>query len=78
MIAQILKKALDGDTEAVKNFADFTAVMAEQDPHSRRLFFKAKYLIVYLTAVDDTFKNPKDQVIMESYGERYCEHISGS
>ena len=74
-VAQILKKALDGDTEAVKNFADFTAVMAEQDPHSRRLFFKAKYLIVYLTAVDDTFKNPKDQVIMESYGERYCEHI---
>ena len=73
--AENLKKALNGDKEAAQEFAEFASNMTERDNARGKMYFKAKYLLVYLIWMDEEMKNMQYAQIARCYGERYCERV---
>lgn len=73
--AKHLKGALDGNKDDAEAFADFASDMTERDNAKGKMYFKAKYLIVYLIWMDEEMSNPEYVQIGRCYGERYCERV---
>ena len=73
--AEDLKGALRGEKESAIAFADFTSNMTERDNMRGKMYFKAKYLLVYLIWMDDELANREYTLIARCYGERYCERV---
>ena len=73
--AEHLKKALDGSKNDAISFADFASDMTDRDHTSGKMYFKAKYLLVYLIWMDEEMKNREYEQIGQCYGERYCERV---
>ncbi len=73
--AENLKKALNGDKETAQEFAEFASNMTERDNARGKMYFKAKYLLVYLIWMDEEMKNMQYAQIARCYGERYCERV---
>ena len=70
-----LKKALDGSKKDAVAFADFASDMTERDNSRGKMYFKAKYLLVYLIWIDEDLRSQDYIQIGQCYGERYCERV---
>lgn len=73
--AKHLKGALNGNREDALAFADFASEMTERDNTRGKMYFKAKYLLVYLIWIDEDLHNEAYAQIARCYGERYCERV---
>ena len=62
---------LDGDKRSVKAFSDYMDHMMERDSEKRRIYFKAKYLFVYLQTLDHLYSEKLDK-LLSKYIENFC------
>ena len=70
-----LKKALDGDREAISQYSDFTENLEPRDRKNRKMFFIGKYMVVFLILMDPDLKSDEYMPIVRSFGARYCDRL---
>lgn len=71
----VLKKALDGDKEAVLKFSEFTETLERRDRKNGRYYFVGKYMVVFMLLIDPELKNSRYQPIACTFGARYCNKL---
>lgn len=71
----LLKKALDGDKNAIDKYAAFTEDLAPRDRKSRKIFFIGKYMVTFLILIDPDLKNDMYRPIVITFGARYCDRL---
>lgn len=70
-----MKKALDGDKEALNAFAMFTENLEPRERKSRKIYFLGKYSVVFAILIDPELKNSRYNPIAETFGARYCDRV---
>lgn len=72
----LLKKALDGDKNALDKYAAFTEDLEPRDRKKRhRIFFIGKYMVTFLILIDPDLKNDMYRPIVITFGARYCDRL---
>lgn len=71
----LLKSALDGYTEAISHFSDFTENLNPRDRKNGRIYFIGKCMVIFMILVDPDLKNDTYQPIAFTFGARYCDKL---
>ena len=70
-----LKKALDGDTQALEKYAEFTEDLEPRDRKNRKMFFIGKYMVIFMILIDPDFQKEQFRPIVIAFGARYCDRL---
>lgn len=71
----LLKSALDGDTEAISHFSEFTENLNPRDRKNGRIYFIGKCMVIFMILIDPDLKNDTYQPIAFTFGARYCDKL---
>ncbi len=71
----LLKRALDGDKNAIEKYAAFTEDLAPRDRKNHKMFFIGKYMVAFLILIDPDLKNDTYRPIVITFGARYCDRL---
>lgn len=71
----LMKKALDGDTAAMQQYAEFTEDLEPRDWKNRKMFFVGKCMVAFMILMDPDLKNDSYRPIVVSFGARYCDRL---
>lgn len=70
-----LKQALDGDTNGIEKFADFTENLSPREANTHRLIFIGKCAVIFAICIDPDLKNEKYLPICIAFGAPYCNRL---
>lgn len=63
---------LNGDRQAAASIQRYMETLAEKDKYNYRMYFHAKYLLVYLYSTEQVFHSEQMKKVLECYLEGYC------
>ena len=72
----VLKKALDGNMDAISNFSELTENLNLRDRQKwKTLFLLEKYMVIFMIMADPDLKDDKYLPVAFTFGARYCDRL---